>query len=276
MEHLSAAEEHPPTWLRPGVARALEGQVIPRLLARHGVGAQPPDRALGGRWLAGLCLLDDETGLADAVQGLQCQGVAVEPLQLDWLGPAAAELGRMWDTDQISFSDVTIGLVRLHGVSRRLSRAGPLVVTSGPGPQAPRLLLSPVPGEQHGFGLSLVADAFRRAGWDVAVAGPDASVVQRVAGEVFDLVGLSLGSSLRAPGVPALCADLRRASRRPGLGVLLGGSLFALPGLPVAAAPWGADAVALDAREAVALGSAWMARGAFPGAPPGVQDTIGR
>ena len=277
MEHLSPAGDEPPTWLRPGVARALESQVIPRLLARHGLAAGPPDQVLGARWLAGLCLQDDESDLAGAVQGLQCQGVGLEALQLDWLAPAAVELGRLWNIDQISFSDVTIGLVRLHSASRRLSRSGLPPVLVGPAPQAPRLLLSLVPGEQHGFGLALVGDAFRRAGWEVAIAAPDASPVRRVAHEAFDLVGLSVGSSVRAAGLPALCADLRRASRQRGLGVLLGGALFAEPGVPVAAAPWGADAIALDAREAVAVATAWTAwQRASPGAPPGVQDATGR
>ena len=32
-----------------------------------------------------------------------------------------------------------------------------------------------MPGEQHSFGLSLLGDAFRRAGWEVVLASTDVS-----------------------------------------------------------------------------------------------------
>lgn len=258
MESLSPDHSPGASWLRPGVARALEGQVIPQLLARHRPEPMLAGDAVGARWLAGLALADDDGPLAAAVDRLAGQGQSVESLQLDWLGPAAAELGRLWDQDQISFADVTVGLVRLQCRARRLGRGGPMLLAPDPAVQAPRLLLAPVPGEQHGFGLSLVADAFRRAGWDVVQCAPGQDPVQAVAVQGYDLVGLSVGSTARAVGVPELCADLRRATCRRGLGLLLGGPLFAVPGLPVQAAPWGADVVALDARAAVASATAWM------------------
>ncbi|MBT9487770.1 MAG: cobalamin B12-binding domain-containing protein [Rubrivivax sp.] len=277
MDRLNPVPGEGPSWLRPGVARALEGQVIPRLLARHRPLAVPAGEAMGARWLAGLSLSDDDSGLADAVHGLHCQGIPVDALQLDWLGPAAAELGAMWGRDQISFSDVTIGLVRLQSLARRLPQPLATGLAGVPPCLAPRVLLALMPGEQHSFGLSLLGDAFRRAGWEVVLASTDVSPATWVARRPFDVVGLSVGSLARAPAVPALCAALRRASREPGLRVMVGGPLFSLPELPGAPTAWGADAVALDAREAVALASSWLApRGDAQGAPPGVQDTVGR
>ncbi|GAB4039643.1 MAG: hypothetical protein Fur0014_09540 [Rubrivivax sp.] len=270
MESLSPDFPAGSSWLRPGVARALEGQVIPQLLARHRPEPGLAGDAVGARWLAGLAMADDDGLLAAAVDRLQCQGLSVETLQLDWLGPAAAELGRLWDQDDCSFADVTVGMVRLQCCARRLGRGGPLTLVHEPGPQAPRVLLATLPGEQHGFGLTLVADAFRRAGWDVTQAAAGHNPVEAVAAQAYDLVGLSIGTSARATGVPDLCTDLRRASRRRGLGVLLGGPLFAVPGIPVVAAPWGADAVALDARAAVSMAAAWMTwRGGSKAVPPG-------
>lgn len=277
MERLSPDPLTGASWLRPGVARALEGQVIPKLLARHRAEAPVAGDAVGARWLAGLAMADDDGLLPTAVERLQRQGHSVEALQLDWLGPAASELGRLWDQDECSFSDVTVGMVRLQCCARRLGRGGPMLQAPDAGPSAPRVLLSPVPGEQHGFGLALVADAFRRAGWDVTPCAAGEDPLRRVATLPYDLVGLSIGSSARAAGVPELCTALRRASCRRGLGVVLGGPLFAVPGIPVVAAPWGADAVALDARAAVSLAAAWMTwRGGSQGAPPDGGNAAGR
>jgi MerR family transcriptional regulator, light-induced transcriptional regulator len=327
MDPVIAADGTPLSWLRPGVARTLEGQVIPRLLALHrphppqaipasahlaplpapgpadgsshaarplqafseasvDVSSAAPHLTLVGAaagvlnvdWAADLAVGADDAALLDATERLLMQGWSEEAVQLDWLGPAAAELGRRWERDDCSFSDVTIGLVRLQCAARRMGRRGPSRLTADAAPAAPRILLAAVAGEQHGFGLTLVADAFRRTGWDVAVAVAGVSPVQRVAREAFDLVGLSVGSQARAACVPALSDELRRASRRPGLGVLLGGPLFALPDAPVLATAWGVDAVSRDAREALANAAAWIqGRGGFlPGAPPGVRDAAGR
>lgn len=277
MESLSPDPTPGASWLRPGVARALEGQVIPKLLARHRPEGSPPGDVVGARWLAGLAMADDDSLLPAAMDRLQRQGHSVEVLQLDWLGPAAAELGRRWDQDECSFADVTVGMVRLQCCARRLGRGGTSPMLPDAPPSAPRVLLAPVPGEQHGFGLALVADAFRRAGWDVTQCPAGQRPEHAVAVQAYDLVGLSIGSSARASGVPDLCTHLRRASCRRGLGVVLGGPLFAVPGIPVVAAPWGADAVALDARAAVAMAAAWMTwRGGSQGAPPDGGNAAGR
>lgn len=257
VDPLNAAEGSLGTWLRPGVARALEAQVIPQLVARHRGGPLGPGGLLGARWLAGLALEADAARLPDAVLRLQQQGLSVETLQLDWLGPAAAELGRMWDSDECSFSDVTVGAVRLQCLARRLGAASP-GLPQAPAPDAPRVLLGLAPGEQHGFGLVLVGEAFQRAGWDVTVVAAGGSLPLRAAAQAYDVVGVSLGGTARAGGVPALCHAIRQASRTRGVGVLLGGPLFAHPGEPLLAAPWGADAIVRDAREAVAAAAAWM------------------
>ena len=316
MDRVIAAEGAPLSWLRPGVARTLEGQVIPRLLALHrpqppqanpapahrtvpghpgsaqvahlasNAGGSPlgalPDLAAGAapdvNWAADMALGADESALLDATERLLLQGWSEDAVQLDWLGPAACELGQRWERDECSFSDVTIGLIRLQCAARRMGRRGPAHLANDAAPAAPRILLSAVPGEQHGFGLALVADGFRRAGWNVAVSVAGVSPVQRVAREGFDLVGLSVGTRERAAGVPALCDGLRRASCRGDLGVLLGGPLFAAPDMPASATTWGVDAVIRDAREAVACASAWIQSrgGLLPGAPPGVRDTAVR
>jgi MerR family transcriptional regulator, light-induced transcriptional regulator len=230
----------------------LRDWVIPHLVERYR--DDPGQRAADARWLASLAVDDDADALGAAIEQLQRRGLGPETIQLDWLAGAAHELGRRWDEDECSFSDVTVGLVRMQCVMRRLNHvpAGGVPV-GGSGVAAPRILLMLAPGEQHGFGLTLVAEAFRRAGWDVCCLHElrGSSPADRLAATAFDVVGISVGSTPRAAGLRELCARLRQASCRPGLGVMLGGPYFATLPTPAVAADWQADAIALDARSAV-------------------------
>ena len=78
------------------------------------------------------------------------------------------------------------------------------------------------------FGLSVVAEFFRRDGWDVVggVAGTDIDPAQWVREERFDVVGLSVGSELKLPWLSERIAAVRRASCNPDLVVMVGGPVF--------------------------------------------------
>ena len=114
-----------------------------------------------------------------------------------------------------------------------------------------RVLLVPVPGEQHSFGLQMVAEFFRRAGWDVW-SGPQIAsgddLVQLVRSEWFAVVGLSVGCETRIDALAAGIRAIRRASRNRAIGVLVGGPLFVAH--PELVARVGADATAIDGGQA--------------------------
>jgi methylmalonyl-CoA mutase cobalamin-binding subunit len=97
-------------------------------------------------------------------------------------------------------------------------------------PRAPgrRILLAQPDDETHMFGLSVVAEFFRRDGWDVVggVAGAGVDPVQRVRSEWFDVAGLSVGSELKLPWLRERIAAMRQYSCNPELLVMVGGPLF--------------------------------------------------
>lgn len=239
-----------------GLVQPLREWVVPQLVRRHRVDPDNSDARLISRWLASLAVSDDPGALQQAIDRLCRQGLDPASLQLDWLAPAARELGVGWERDDCSFSDVTVGLVRLQCAARRLSPLAPTPATLADGRPTPRILLLVAPGEQHGFGLTLVGDAFRRAGWDVACAAgrPGLSPAEQVAKADFDVVGVSVGSTPRMAGLRRLCTDLRQASRRPGIGVLLGEPIFTTGAVSADPDDWGTDAVAMHAHDAVAAG----------------------
>lgn len=236
------------------LARIVEREVVPRLLlARRAETERPPSPGGGAppdegeiAELADLVVERDLPVAESFVETIRLRGVAVESLYLDLLAPAARRLGRLWEEDRRSFSEVTIGLWRLHQLLHGLS----LLFQADALPPSParRILLVPAPGEQHSFGLAMAAEFFRRAGWLVS-GGPSIPLEEietLVHREWFAIVGISASSNAKLDTVATTIHALRRVSRNRALGVLVGGVVF--DERPERAALVGADACAGDAR----------------------------
>jgi MerR family transcriptional regulator, light-induced transcriptional regulator len=113
-----------------------------------------------------------------------------------------------------------------------------------------RALLVPMPGEQHSFGLIMVAEFFRRAGWDVWDLHPSKpeDLLAAVQKQPFALLGISLSCASRLSELPELIAAVRRRSRNASLGIMVGGQPFLEE--PGQVASVGADCTAVDGRRA--------------------------
>jgi methylmalonyl-CoA mutase cobalamin-binding domain/chain len=154
----------------------------------------------------------------------------------------------MWSEDECDFTAVTIGLWRLQQVLRHY--AGAFVEEGEPREYGRRALLVPLPGEQHTFGIAMVAEFFRRAGWDVW-SGPFATLedlVEVVRSEWYAVIGISGSCETRIEMIAAAIRAVRRASRNRAIGVMVGGPLF--NDHPERVALVGADATATDGRHA--------------------------
>lgn len=244
------------------LVQTLEADIIPRLVRAH----RPPDDvaglAEGVAWppletFAALTYAVDETPLHAVINALRAAGAPVERIYLDLLAPAARELGRLWESDRCDFTDVTVGVGRLQQLLRELS---PAFGAEVPHPaDGRRVLLLPAPGEQHTLGASMVAEFFRRAGWDVVggVGGSSIDPVKAVQAEWFDVVGLACGHESRIDWLKTCIADVRSASRNRGVGVMVGGPLFVLG--PQYGFLVGADVVVTRGEEAPARADALLA-----------------
>ena len=251
---------HPETEARLGrLVRALESEVIPRLLRAHRAAeapkAEPHDvvpTEAEVRAFAQLVLARDDRPASELIESLRGRGASVEGLFLHLLAPAARHLGALWEQDLCDFTEVTVGVGRMQQLMRELS---PGVRHRGRAPAAPacRILLAPAPGEQHTFGLSMVAEFFRRAGWEVVggMAEADADPVDMVREMWFDVVGISVGNEARLDWLGTGIAALRRSSLNQGIGVMVGGPFFR--DHPEQVALVGADATAVDGRHAPML-----------------------
>ena len=237
---------------RRALLSTLEQDIIPRLLRAHALPGYAPDlSALTGRpvgvpevkELVRLLLLHDDRHARQWVQGLRQRGIPVETLFTDLLAMAARLLGELWAEDLCSFADVTVGVGRLQQILRDHSSG--LLSCQHDTSDVRRILLLPTPGEQHTFGLVMVAEFFRKAGWDVAGGPQHAQDAEQLARrEHYDVVAFSLAAQVYLPGLAPVIAAVRRASLNPHVGILVGGPLFLQD--PALASQVGADAVAVD------------------------------
>lgn len=227
--------------------RTVEDEIIPRLVRAHSQPAQASVSPQDLEHFTDQLLNADDAALHQSLQNLRQRGVSVQGLFLDLLTPAARRLGDFWTCDSCSFTDVTVAMGRLQQLLRANSSAFGLNNISQGRAADRRVLLMPCPGEQHTFGLSIVAEFFYRAGWDVTTSfmQPSASLAQLVERQWFDVIGLSLGDLDGLGRLNDCVRQIRRASTNPQVPILVGGSVFVLnPGL---AGQTIADAVVVQA-----------------------------
>jgi methanogenic corrinoid protein MtbC1 len=200
--------------------------------------------------LTRIVLAGGEDRSLDYLEQMRRQGTSVERLYLGLITSVARHLGDLWLVDACTFTDVTLGLWRLHQVARALSP----IFQQDASARLPRYqaLLVPLPGEQHTFGLYLLAEFFRRAGWGVCSMPLKAAndVVAIVRREWFAVVGLSLSCESRLEELAKEIRVIRRASCNHGICVMVGGGIFIEH--PEFVSQVGADLMAVDGRQAPA------------------------
>lgn len=244
------------SWL----VRTIEAEIIPRLMLAHRGNAAPSGletvdyvapSADDVIELARI-VLDHEAPVAERfVDAFRSEGVPLDKIYLGLLAPAARHLGEMWEADECDFTQVTVGLWRIQQVLYDLSPAFQSDVDHST--RNRRAMLIPAPGSQHTLGLFMVAEFFRRAGWEIwgepSARMPD--LLDAVRTEWFDVIGISIGAEFQIEGLPSVILALKRASHNSGVRVLLGGPVASLN--PDLHTRLGADATAFDAHEALSV-----------------------
>ena len=126
--------------------------------------------------------------------------------------PAARQLGELWCEDEASFVDVTIGLVRVTQALDML----PEPARDGPGPH---IVLAPFPGEQHRFGVDVLAELLRESGWRCTVRLDETQAdLARAIGRIApDIVGISFSAPRMARFAEGLTQRLSASGSRPFL-----------------------------------------------------------
>jgi methanogenic corrinoid protein MtbC1 len=239
------------------LSRTIENEIVPRLMMAFDA-AQPNGLDadinitrvdLDVDEFVHLLLTHDAPVACEYVKTLRADGVPLATIYLDLLGPSARKLGEMWEQDRCSFTDVTIGVCRMHQVLLDFSRC--FEPQKGSGDSGKRALIVPAPGEQHTFGLFLVVEFLRRAGWHCWTGTPAAmSDLHALAcDQHFDVIGLSVSAERNLEQLEQKISGVRERSVNPDVKVILGGHVFSEQN--ELAREHGADATAKDGRDAV-------------------------
>jgi methanogenic corrinoid protein MtbC1 len=234
------------------VVKTIKTQIIPKIVLalrsapKAAENNERPPTAI--ELFAALTLGNDEGAAFTYVEELLAGGTSVEAVFLDLLAPTARQLGAQWESDATDFANVTLGVGRLQIIMRRLGDR--FVSESSGGHAGESALLTNIPGEQHSFGLSMVAEFFRRAGWNLCT-GPFSShqeLTSLVHNHWFDIVGFSVSSDRRLDELKKDIHEIRRCSRNRNVGIIIGGPMvIAQPDL---VASMGADMMSSDATAA--------------------------
>lgn len=242
-----------------GLAGLVQEQVVPRLIEAHRPVTNEPlvptaelNKPQAGvvSELAELVIADGDAATA-YVQQLHEAGLPVEAIYLNVLAPTARLLGKFWETDRYHFADVTVGVGHLQRMLHDFESTFQSTATQGR--PALRALLMPAPNEQHTFGLFMIGEFMRRAGWD-AWTGPlpaDKDLKALISYGNFSVVGISASSDRRLALLTKTIATVRRLTGDRSLCIMVGGSLFSSN--PSLVAEVGADGTAADAKQAIIL-----------------------
>jgi MerR family transcriptional regulator, light-induced transcriptional regulator len=150
-------------------------------------------------------------------------GLSVPRVHLELIQAAQYEIGRLWETNQISIAEEhqataisQLALATLYDQLPRAPRNGK------------RVLLACVEGELHDMGSRIVADFLEMEGFEVRLLGanvPAASLAERVTAEAPDLVALSATMSFHLQALEQAIAAIR-ATARGQVPILVGGRAF--------------------------------------------------
>ena len=240
-------------------------EIIPRLLMAHrhktsSIKKAEFENAINTDYFSGKheelsqMLLNGELSVSKSyLRILIEEGVSIEQIYLDLLQHMARRLGVCWENDSLDFATITLAVWNINQLMYYLSPEF-FQNTLDQGKPKGRILLFPSVGSQHTLGLFMLAEFFRKSGWEV-FADPALSEqdIFSILGEKnFQVVGISIGSCDQKKSTKKLISDIRR-TYGPVLKIIIGGPLaFCEKNLFREVK---ADGQAADAREALLLAS---------------------
>lgn len=174
-------------------------------------------------------------------------GISVRNIYAQVFQPSQRELGRLWQTNQISVAQEHFCTAATQMI---MSQLYPYIFSGEHKDR--RLVAACVGGELHEIGARMVADFFEMEGWDTYFLGantPPETVIQIVAERQADVLALSATMTYHVSKVTEIITSLRASGASPKTRILVGGYPFNLS--PELWMRIGADGYAPDAESAI-------------------------
>lgn len=158
---------------------------------------------------------------ADRVNRHLKAGVSAKKLYGPYLARASQRLGVLWEADEVTFAELTVGIGRIYGIMRTLRKSIEPAIRR----RNRSAFFASVPGDNHTLGVKMAADLARREGWDVELKLDldHDDLVDAVSGSGQLLVGLSGGGEHAVPNLARLVLALR--VRAPEALILVSGNI---------------------------------------------------
>ena len=193
----------------------------------------------------------DPMACSKVARGLMARNVSPERICEVHVPAVARRMGDDWCTDDLSFSEVTIGSARLQYLVREIGggAADELRRTSG---EAEVILLLVAPEADHTLGALVLASQLRRRGFSVrlSLGDTDEAVLESMTATRFDAVFFTACVADSLPFLERVLGKIKGTIATPPPFVL-GGAVLENEGRAVAIA--GIDMVTSDVDEALAF-----------------------
>lgn len=199
-------------------------EVVARLVARDAASERELKEAVLSRFTDAVCGRDPYP--FDMLKP-ELKRARISPAMLAdvYIPEVARRLGEAWETDCVSFAQVTMGVARLQAILREVGAtwsADAMGHSDGP-----TLLFILPSGEQHTLGAMVMAGRLRRSGISIcmSIAPNPADLANLVSIRRFDGVLISIACQDRLEVCQKLVTTLKRASGNK-LPIALGGAML--------------------------------------------------
>lgn len=186
--------------LPPEAVEAVANDIVRRLAYSPRRVAEFDAPQISEESLAAFCealILPDSNIALRFIEDRRADGMSLSGVYLGYISGGARRLGERWDRDELSFLQVTCGTGHLYALMRALRSEISFAHRKFDNRRV--ALFATVPGEDHGIGITVAADLFREAGWEIDLeTGTDHDeLIAHVEQTHPHIIGLSLSTEQR-------------------------------------------------------------------------------
>ena len=200
------------TTLPPEAVEAVANDIVRRLALPPMQLAEFDLPQISEESMAAFCdalILPDPSVALRFVEDRRAEGMSVTGVYLGYISGGARCLGERWDRDELSFLKVTCGTGHLYALMRALRSE--ISFHHRRFDRRRVALFATVPGEDHGIGITVAADLFRAAGWeiDLETGTLHDELIAHVEQTQPQIIGLSLSTEHRLDALVRLVVAIR-------------------------------------------------------------------